>query len=416
MKIMMRMCDNDSTPLFATFPMSKLYPQINRRQVSNYILVAAVLLALGIGKRTYDLAAPPTDEKECGFSFPYSTDQSTIIVTYPGLTEAGFTTLQTGGTINDASCLNQTGIYAITEATDNAAIAAALEYARVHNLKVTPAGERHSMGGQSFSPGGLVIDMRARNDISIDAEAMRMTVGGGASWKDIQAQLDPLGLAVKAMQSINIFTVGGTLSVNAHGVAHDPGQIASTVRSMRIMLSSGEIVEASPEVNAELFGTVIGGYGLSGIILDATLDIVRNDVYAWKTEYLHFADFPNYYASEIVNNEDIGLFYARLSISPTSYLTETAIHRYEKVDFAIEPEPLQPPTKIWLKRLIFNLSKTGAVGRWVRWTAEKYLEPGVHTCITRNNALTLAEEVCVASRNQKMNQSIIFLYYSYRLP
>ncbi len=43
--------------------------------------------------------------------------------------------------------------------------------------------------------------------------------------------LDEQGLSVKAMQSINIFTVGGTLSVNAHGIAHNPGPIASTVRS-----------------------------------------------------------------------------------------------------------------------------------------------------------------------------------------
>jgi FAD/FMN-containing dehydrogenase len=60
------------------------------------------------------------------------------------------------------------------------------------------------------------------------------------------------------MQSINIFSVGGTLSVNAHGIDPMPGPVAPTVRSMRIMLSNGEVVEASSTQNAELFRHVLG--------------------------------------------------------------------------------------------------------------------------------------------------------------
>ena len=66
---------------------------------------------------------------------------------------------------------------------------------RARRLRVTPAGERHSMGGQSFSRGGLVLDMRGFDDVVVDREAMTMTVGSGASWKEIQAILDPMGLA-----------------------------------------------------------------------------------------------------------------------------------------------------------------------------------------------------------------------------
>lgn len=375
------------------------------------LLVLFAISAVLLGKRLYDLAAAPKKEKDCNFIYPYTTDKTTIEIKYSGLDESGLEVLQRGGLINDASCLNKTNVYAIVQVKTEADIEAALQFARENNLKVTPAGERHSMGGQSFSKGGLVLDMREYNQIKIDGENKVLSVQSGASWKEVQAILDPLGLAVKAMQSINIFSVGGTLSVNAHGIVHDPGQIAPTVRQVRVMLSSGEVKTASPTLNPELFSAVLGGYGLSGIILEAELDVVKNESYAWKTEYIDFKNFPEYYRSQIIGNDNIGLFYARLSISPTSYLTETAIHRYEKLDFAMEPDPLKGPSKVWLKRLIFNISKTGEVGRFVRWTTEKYLEPGVHTCISRNQAIATGheEEVCVASRNNKMNQSMEYL-------
>jgi FAD/FMN-containing dehydrogenase len=360
---------------------------------------------VGIG--LFWLASGPAAERSCDFTYPVRGDTADLAISYQAIDGSNLAVLQRGGTINDASCLNRTPVYAIVEIRSERDLRQALALARNNSLKVTPAGERHSMGGQSFSRGGLVLDMRGLDSIEVDRDAMTMTVGGGASWKEVQAVLDPMGLAVKAMQSINIFTVGGTLSVNAHGVAHDPGQIAPTVRSIRVMLSSGEVLRASRDENAGLFSAVLGGYGLSGVIIDATLDIVPNDVYAWKTAYIDFKDFPAYYRREVVGNPDVGLMYGRLSIAPGSFLKETAIHTYVRTDLDIPPEPLGAPAKVGLKRLIFNLSKTGGLGRSIRWYIEKHLEPGVHTCVKPESSE--GEEICVASRNQKMNQSMEYL-------
>lgn len=374
-------------------------------------IIAIGIIAFFVGKKVFDFAVAPSEEKECDFSYPTIRDAKGLTLRYEALDSAQLPVLQRGGSINDASCLNKTPVYAIVEIRSEEDLRRALEVAKENNLVVTPAGERHSMGGQSFSHGGLVLDMRGFDAVAVDEEAMTMTVGSGASWKEVQAVLDPRGLAVQAMQSINIFTVGGTLSVNAHGVAHNPGQIAPTVRSLRVMRSSGEVVTASPTENTSLFKAVLGGYGLSGVILDATLDIVPNDVYEWKTSYIDFNDFPAYYRANVIGNEKLGLAYGRLSIAPgKGYLRETAVHGYETTDLEIAPQPLGPSQKVWLKRLIFNFSKTGPFGRLVRWTAEKHVEPGVHVCVSRNEVMQgQSEEVCVASRNQKMNQSMEYL-------
>jgi FAD/FMN-containing dehydrogenase len=264
------------------------------------------------------------------------------------------------------------------------------------------------MGGQTFTKDGLVLDMRQFNKIELNKEQKTVHVQSGANWEQIQRLLDKEGLAVKAMQSINIFSVGGTLSVNAHGIAHDPGPVAPTVKSMRVMLSSGEIKTASRTQNQELFRHVLGGYGLFGIILDVELEVVDNEMYAWKTDYTTYKNFPEFYKQNVEGNQNIGLMYGRLSMSPFSYLEEAAVHTYVKLPEQETIPALKLPTQTWINRLVINFSKTGAVGRWLRWTLEKYIEPKIHTCLSRNEALN-QKEACIVSRNQEMYDSMGYL-------
>ncbi len=375
------------------------------------LLIASLLLAAFVcvaAKKFADYASPPTKEKDCDFVYPSAVDQTnptTIVTPFP---EPPLTFAQWGGFINDASCLNKTAIHGIVKVTTVEDIQNALQFARKNHLHVTPAGQRHSMGGQTFIKDGIVLDMRAFNQIKLDKEHKILNVQTGATWAQIQRLLDQEGLAVKAMQSINIFTVGGTLSVNAHGIAHNPGPIAPTVRSFHIMLSSGEVKTASPTQNPDLFRLALGGYGLFGVILDVDLDVVDNEMYEWKTQYMSYNDFAEYYQKQVEGNPKIALTYGRLSMSPSSYLTETALHTYAKTQFHGVIPPLRPAGHVWLDRLVINLSKTGGFGRRVRWALEKYAEPRLHPCLSRNQVMS-QKEPCLVSRNQEMYDSMDYL-------
>jgi FAD/FMN-containing dehydrogenase len=144
------------------------------------------------------------------------------------------------------------------------------------------------------------------------------------------------------------------------------------------------------------------------VILDVDLDVVDNEMYFWKTHYMNYKDFADYYQKNVEGNPNIGLAYGRLSMSPSTYLSETAIHTYEKVPNDLSVQPLRPPRYIWLDRLIINFSKTGGFGRRVRWDLEKHWEPRLHTCLTRNQAMR-REEGCLVTRNQEMYDSMDYL-------
>ena len=365
-------------------------------------------IALFTGKKISDYSAPPDREKNCDFAFPGDPGDNnhTTLIMKPPVQPITFDLR--GGFINDASCLNRTPVYGIAKIHSAEDIRMALRFARANSLKVSIAGQRHSMGGQAFSTDGLVLDLRSFNQISIDRDRKVVHAQSGATWAQIQQLIDKDGLAVQAMQSINVFSIGGSLSVNAHGIAHRPGPLAPTVLSMHIMLANGEIKNASPTENSELFRSAIGGYGLFGVILDADLQLVDNEVYTLETHHFDYRDFPSYYREKVSKNDSVGLVYGRLSISPTSYLREAAIHVYRKTDFQGTIPPIQPSTHDRLNRFVINLSKTGGLGRWIRWTLEKHFGPKMHSCLSRNQAMN-PKEACLVSRNEEMNDSMAYL-------
>lgn len=378
-----------------------------RSVLLSVVLVVASFLVVG-ARKIFEYAAAPDGDKESDFVFPNNADQGkpTVLISEPKTPLVSFK--QLGGFTNDASHLNKTAIYGVVRIANEEEIRNALQFAREHNLKVTCAGQQHSMGGQTFTHGGLVLDLRNFNRITLDQEHKTVNIQTGARWWQLQQLLDKERLSVKSMQSINIFSVGGSLSVNGHGIDPTPGPIAPTVRAMRIMLSSGEVVKASPTENAELFRHALGGYGLFGVILDADLDIVENEMYSRRALYVDYKDYPAYYRANVENNNQISLVFGRLSVSPGSYLRETAVHLYSKTQFNDSLPQVTPARHESLDRLIINFSKTGDTGRWLRWTLEKYVEPRLHQCVTRNQAMN-QKEVCLVSRNEEMYDDMAYL-------
>ena len=319
--------------------------------------------------------------------------------------------LSQGGTINDASGLSRTPVFGVVEVSEEAHVAQALAFARANGLKVSMAAVRHSMGGHAFDDNALVLDMKKFAKVEVDADKRTMTVQPGATWHAIQNVLHPR-FAVKAMQSTDIFSVGGSISVNAHGMDHQAGSVAGSIRSMRVMLADSSIVTCSRDENAELFRHVVGGYGLFGVVLSAELDIVDNAVYRTSREIIRSADFPAWFAGTLDPDRNIGLFYGHLSTSPGNFLEDMIVYRYDKVaERAPDDQPsLSEPGSVAIKRLIMNLAKHGGLFQRLKWFTEKSLEPQVESCTVSRIEAIAEGEACLVTRNNPMHDSVPYLF------
>jgi FAD/FMN-containing dehydrogenase len=385
-------------------------PTFSRRFKISASIVALVALA-GVygGRKLQALAADPVGEKDCK---PNSTEDIRAVTPADLRAIAPLADVkwsQLGGSINDASCLNRTEIYGIVAIRNVDDIAKTLAFAREHKLPVTSAGVRHSMGGQAFRKGGIVLDMRGFNTITLNEAARTVTVQPGATWHAIQDMLHPR-FAVRAMQSTDIFTVGGSISVNAHGMDHQAGAMMKSIKSMRIMMADGSLRTVSPTQDKELFDLVVGGYGLFGVIVEAELHINDNTVYATGRQVLETKTFPTLFADKIEKDTDIGLMYGHLSTAPSSFLRDMLLYTYTKVDDSdVQRQPLGEVGGTKLRRLTINLSKQGPLFQELKWFSEKHIEHRMEACtVARTNAMA-SGEACLVSRNDPMHDSVAYL-------
>lgn len=393
--------------------MSKFWSKIEKlSNTKRYIIVALFFLlaaSLIAWQKIMYLAADPKDPKDCTPTHPFGSNdpekQTTLKLPDSGL---NLPWIQKGGIINDASCVDETRISGIVQVETEDDIKNALKYARDNGLKVSVSAVKHSMGGQAFYKNALILDMNKFNNISVNESSMSATVQSGATWHQIQNKLHPQ-YAVKAMQSTDIFSVGGSISVNAHGMDHQIGALGKTIKSMRVMLPNGEIVKTSPTENPELFSLVVGGYGLFGIILDAELDITNNDIYDYSHEIIDYKEFPKLF-KEKYSSDEYGLFYGHLSTAPSTFLKEMILYPYKKVEnYDGEVRPLSEVSSVKLRRFVINLSKTGNLAKEIKWFAETRLEPLIASCMENRNQAMKDGEGCLVSRNEPMHDSVPYL-------
>lgn len=299
--------------------------------------------------------------------------------------------------VNDVSRLNPTSVSEILAPKSEAEIIEAVKSAAARGLGISIGGARHSQGGQTSYAGSVHLDMRSFNKVlEVDVRNKLLRVQAGATWEQVQDAISPLGLSVQVQQASNIFTVGGSLSVNIHGWDPRFRQFIETVESFRMIDASARKLEVSRTQNPELFRWVIGGYGMLGVITDVSLHLTENHLLEKTVREMTLDDYPAFFEASIRSNPKVELHYARPSINPQSLFESLLVATYsEKAPEALI-EPHLPDEKNTFRNFwAFQISRYFRIpglfdfGKPLRWWIQKEFVdvPGSVKEISRNRAM-----------------------------
>ena len=294
--------------------------------------------------------------------------------------------------ISDVGRLLPTKIKQVENVEDEQVLKKLVQDANASGEKISIAGMQHSQGGQTYYPNGTVLDMKGYNKIlDFDPQKRLIRVQSGVTWNDIQKKVNSYGLAVQVMQSQNIFTVGGSLSVNVHGrdIRHEA--LIDTVESFRLLMADGTVQNISREENAELFPLVIGGYGLFGVILDVTLKLTDDELYQMHTKKLDYREYTDYFKRKVKKDENVRMHLARISVAPDSFLKEMYVTDYVLAENQGEREhysKLKEENIIAVPKLFLGLSRYSDWGKNTFWNIQRnYFERTDGNYETRNNVM-----------------------------
>jgi hypothetical protein len=144
----------------------------------------------------------------------------------------------------------------------------AIDFARSNELKVAVRGGGHSLSGDSFCDGGMLIDVSRMKGLCVDPLRRVAHAEAGLTVGEFDRATEPYNLAAVLGECASVgiagFTLGGGLGrlMGKHGAACD------NILSAKLVTANGEFVRASPEENDDLYWAVRGGGGNFGIVTE----------------------------------------------------------------------------------------------------------------------------------------------------
>jgi decaprenylphospho-beta-D-ribofuranose 2-oxidase len=134
-------------------------------------------------------------------------------------------------------------------------------------------GGGYSYAAASFGGGSLVLDMtRFDRILDFDPGAGRIEVEGGTTLGNLLDVTAPHGLWLPVQPGYPAITVGGCIAANVHG--KNPareGTFARSVERLTLFHPRHGTLRVDRAAPAGLLDLTVGGYGLTGVIVSATL-------------------------------------------------------------------------------------------------------------------------------------------------
>jgi decaprenylphospho-beta-D-ribofuranose 2-oxidase len=149
----------------------------------------------------------------------------------------------------------------------------ALIYCRQHGMTICARGAGRGYGDLALNDGHALLDMSAMNRIlEFDEENARITVEAGIRIIDIYRAVHHRLLTLHASPTESHSSVAGAICANVNGKdAWRHGSFAHQIVRLTLLLANGEMLAI--DRSHELFNAVVGGIGLLGVIVTATLQL-----------------------------------------------------------------------------------------------------------------------------------------------
>ncbi len=156
-------------------------------------------------------------------------------------------------------------------------VVAAVRSARASGTRargVLARGLGRSYGDAATNAGGCVVDTRGLRGIGEIAADGTVEVAAGVSVGELMARTVPRGWFVPVTPGTRHVTVGGAVAADVHGKNHHrDGSIGSHLVDVTVVDGRGEVRRIG--AGDPLMGAVVGGMGLSGVVVSARIRLIR---------------------------------------------------------------------------------------------------------------------------------------------
>ena len=174
---------------------------------------------------------------------------------------------------------------------------------------VVARGLGRSYGDAAQNAGGTALDLTKLDRIvNVDGESdpPTVTAQAGVSLDALMRALLPFGLWVPVLPGTRQVTIGGAIAADVHGKNHHTeGSFGNHVRRLDLLTADGSIQTLTPDDDdPDLFWATVGGMGLTGVVVSATLAAQRTESAYFLVDTERCSDLDDLMSRMTARDED----------------------------------------------------------------------------------------------------------------
>lgn len=167
-------------------------------------------------------------------------------------------------------------------------------------------GMGRSYGDVALNPGGVLWSTTSLDRfISFDRESGLLRCEPGVLLRDIQRMALPHGWALPVTPGTQIVSVGGAIANDVHGKNHHVrGSFGDHVVRLTLVRTDGTRIVCGQDLEPDWFAATVGGAGLTGVIVEAQIQLMRVPGPWLATEAIPYANLDEFFVLSDASEAD----------------------------------------------------------------------------------------------------------------
>lgn len=167
-------------------------------------------------------------------------------------------------------------------------------------------GNGRSYGDVCLNPDGVLWHTIGLDHFAaFDRSTGLLVCEAGVLLRDIQRLVIPCGWILPVTPGTQLVTVGGAIANDVHGKNHHAlGSFGDHVQRIRLLRTDGQTIECGPQDQAHWFAATVGGLGLTGIIVNAEIQLKRVAGPWLDTETVPYTNLAEFF--QLADESDAG--------------------------------------------------------------------------------------------------------------